>query len=141
MKKLLIGLSALLVLLVSGCTPSEPKPKVISHEVTHTKLPKGAAKYKKACDLNDGKACFELSRFYHKNIGVKQDALDALQEKKYLKKACDLNDGLGCFTLGATYLKNPRSEQEFLKGKEYYKKACDLKYSLGCYFYKNTFMR
>ena len=34
MKKLLVGLSLLLVLLVSGCTPSAPKPKVSSHEVT-----------------------------------------------------------------------------------------------------------
>ena len=35
MKKLLIGLSALVVLLVSGCAPSlEPKPKVSSHEAT-----------------------------------------------------------------------------------------------------------
>ena len=143
MKKLVVGLTTIFMLLVSGCaTSSAPTPNVSSHNETHTKLPKDAVKYKKACDLNDGKACFELSRFYHKNIGVKQNALDALQERKYLKKSCDLNYGLGCFTLGATYLsKSPISEQEFLEGKKYFKKACDLNYSMGCYFYKNTFKK
>ncbi len=143
MKTLLINLSVLVVLFISGCaTSSVPTPNVISYNDTDLNLPKSAVKYKKACDLNDGKACFELSRFYHKNIGVKQNELDAFQERKYLKKSCDLNYGLGCFTLGAIYLsQSPISEQEFLDGKKYFKKACDLNYSMGCYFYKNTFRK
>ncbi|WP_216657436.1 tetratricopeptide repeat protein [Helicobacter pylori] len=48
--------------------------------------------YKKACDLNNGWGCRNLSFLYEKGHGVEEDQEKAAQ---YHKKACDLNSYVG----------------------------------------------
>lgn len=126
MKKLLIGLSVLIVLLLSGCaTSSAPSPKISSQGEAQEKLSNEAAKYKKSCDMNDANACTKLGNMYA--YGNKDLKKNNVITKKYLTKACDLNDGAGCCSLASYY---GREEKNNSKSKKYYKKACDL--NAGC---------
>ena len=124
MKKLLIGLSALLVLLLSGCgTPEVAEKRYIGDGESLKQL-------RKACYLNNGFVCSRLGFLYMNGEDVKQNYSKA---KKYYSKACALNDKTGCYMLGVFYEYGSGSlEQNYLKAKKYYSKACDLNVSMGC---------
>ncbi len=53
--------------------------------------------FKKACNLNSGIGCANLSTFYMEGRGGEQDYNKA---KTYAEKACNLNDSQGCYVLG-----------------------------------------
>lgn len=147
MNKLLICLSALLVLFVSGCAPSSaPTPKKVDYDKSseykkNKKFYKinsnDAAKYKKACDLNNGSSCAKLGILYCKGDGVKKDK-DMC--KKYITKACELNDGMGCNHLGlieiydspANWLFFYSRSQDYYFAAKYFAKACELNDGMGC---------
>jgi len=161
MKKLLIGLSALVVLFVSGCAPSSsPTPKVSSDTASVTEL-------KKACDLNDGDACSKIGVMYFAGKGVQRNHSEALkyykkacglndnkacnmvgiiyekgkknyrQAVKYYHKACTLNEGFGCFLLAYSYDSGQGVKQDYRQATKYYRKSCDLSDENGCKAYKN----
>ncbi|MCW8820762.1 MAG: hypothetical protein OQK45_00930 [Sulfurovum sp.] len=86
MKKLLIGLSAF-ILLLSGCGTPEVAGK---HSIGDGESLK---QLKNACNLNDGFVCSRLGFLYMNGEDVKKNYLIA---KKYYNKACALNDKAGC---------------------------------------------
>ncbi len=128
MKKLLIGLSVLFILLLSGCgTPEMANKRHIGNGESLKQL-------KKDCNLNDGFVCSRLGFLYMNGEGVKKNHLIA---KKYYRKACDLNDGQGCYMLGVFYEYGSGGlEQNYSKAKKYYSKACTLSVPKGCESYK-----
>lgn len=89
----------------------------------------------KACNQNDGEACFFLGLFY--SSGVIQDATQRLKNylkaKTYLEKACDLNNGYGCILLGELYDNGQGVRQDDQMAKAYYEKACDQNNGSGCF--------
>ena len=117
MKKLLIGLSILIVLLLSGCATPSPTGGVTESS--------SVARLKKACDFNNGFGCAKLGRLY----GAKQDYSKA---RKYYKKACDLNNGMGCSYYGISYMRGLGVRQNTSIGKKYLHKGCDLNDGEGC---------
>jgi len=128
MKKIFIGLSVFLILLLNGCgTPDISDKKYVGDGESLKQL-------KKACDLNDGFVCSRLGVLYMNGEGVKKNESKA---KRYYRKACSLNDKTGCYMLGVFYEYGYGGlEQNHLKAKEYYKKACDLNVSKGCESYE-----
>lgn len=131
MKKLLVGLSAIVMLVLSGCaTSSAPTPNVSSHEETHTKLPKDAAKLKNACDLKDSNACSKLSAMYLAGKGVEKNPTKAL---KYSKKACTLNNNKSCVMTGLFYENGWSRKKNYSQAAKYYRKACKLNEGFGCF--------
>jgi len=128
MKKLLISLSALFIVLLSGCgTPEIADKRYVGDGESLRQM-------KKACKLNDGFVCSRLGFLYMNGEGVKKNDSKA---KRYYSKACDLNDGQGCYMLGVFYEHgNASLEQNYSKAKEYYSKACDLGVTKGCVSYK-----
>lgn len=135
MKKLLMSISALVVLL-SGCATPSLKWEVGGNY--------SEAELKKACDLNDGRACTILGVIYKHGQGVKKlypmatqgVKKDYLKAKKYFSKACELNDRHGCYNLGMTYMNGQGVKKDYLKAKRYFQKACSLNESFGCRYYK-----
>ena len=137
MRKLLIGLSTLLVLLLSGCATTSPTYKVVRGNYSKTQL-------KEACDLNDAKACTVLGVIYRDGEdvkfmypiaaqGVKKDYSKA---KKYFSKACGLNDGNGCYSLGYLYYTGEGVKKDYSKAKKYFSKSCDVNSAAGCEKYE-----
>ena len=126
MKKLLIGLSTLVVLLLSGCATPSPTGGVTGSNL-ETRL-------KKACDLNNGEACNNLGTIYM--IGLGGTKKDYHKSIKYHRKACNLNDGAGCAGLGSKYEHGWGVKKDYSKAKKYYRKACDLNMAVGCKLYK-----
>lgn len=126
MKKLLISLSTLVLLLVSGCATSE-----ISEE-RFTGEGESLSQLTKACDLNDGARCAALSFLYSEDSEYAEK--DDKKVIQYSQKACDLNDGFGCSLVAAAYFDGRGVKKDFLIGEKYFQKSCDLKYGNGCYF-------
>ena len=128
MKKLLIGLSTIFVLLLSGCgTPEIADKRYVGDGESLREL-------KKSCHLDNGFVCSRLGVLYMNGEGVKRNYSKA---KKYYSKACDLNEKTGCYMLG--YLNEYGSgglEQNYSKAKIYYTKACELNVTKGCVSYK-----
>ena len=121
MKKLLIGLSALVVLLLSGCATPSPTSGVTGSN-SETRL-------KKACDLNNGVACKRLGVLYRDGKGVKKDYSKAMN---YFKKGCDLNHALACAYVSGLYQDGKGVKKDYSKAMKYMKKCCDLKDSTCC---------
>lgn len=128
MKKLLISLSALFIVLVSGCgTPEMADKRYVGDGESLRQM-------KKACNSHDGFVCNRLGFLYMNGEGVKKNHSKA---KRYYSKACDMNDGQGCYMLGVFYeYGNGGLEQNYSKAKEYYSKACELRVTKGCVSYK-----
>lgn len=136
MKKLLISLSVLVVLLLSGCVTTSPTYKVVRGDYSITQL-------KEACDLDDARSCTALGLIYrdgedvimYRNAakGVKKDFSKA---KKYFSKACDLNYGVGCYSLARLYTTGEGVKKDYSKAKKYYKKSCDMNSVVACEQYK-----
>jgi len=122
MKKLLMGLSALVMLLFSGCATSSP--------ARGTTEGNSATQLKKSCDLNNGFGCAKLGLLYADGVGVKKDFSKSY---KYFKKSCDLNSGMGCSYLGISYMSGLGVRQNTSIGKKYLHKGCDLNNGEGCY--------
>lgn len=162
MKQLLIGFSALFVLILVGCAPSSsPSPKNNLDTASIVELKKG-------CDLNDADKCDKLGTIYTLDKLVKQDQSKALKyftkacnlnnynscnsvgvlligwkkkremskAIKYLTKSCNGNFGAGCYNLAYTYLPGGISGTDYLKAKKYFSKACKLKDNQGCIEFK-----
>ncbi len=83
--------------------------------------------YKKACELNDKKACLELGNIY-KN-GYRGVSIDHKRAVEFYKKACNLNSPIACNNLAYIYNLNQENRLAF----KYYKKACKLNSLIGCY--------
>lgn len=136
MNKLLISLSALLVLLVSGCVTTSPTYKIVRGDYSKAQL-------EEACDSNDAQSCTVLGLIYRdgENVimyrnaakGVKKDYLKA---KKYFSKACNLNDGNGCYSIATLYATGEGVKKDYSKAKKYYKKSCDMNSVVACEQYK-----
>ena len=124
MKKLLIGLSALLVILLSGCGPEPQGPySYVKGEYVNT--------YKKDCALNDGRGCTFLAAVYWHRWSAKSK----IKAVKYFSKACSLNNGSGCTRLGQFYESGDGGlRKDLSKAEMYYRKGCDLNNGLGCEF-------
>ena len=128
MKKLLIGFSVAVILVISGCGTPEPSDKRFVGDGESLR------QLKKSCHLNDGFVCSRLGFLYMNGEGVKQNYSKA---KRYYSKACDLNDKSGCYMLGVFYEYGSGGlEQDHAKAKHYYSKACDLNVTKGCTAYK-----
>lgn len=122
MRKLIISVSVLLGLFVSGCATSSP-------EIGSTGG-NSAEQLKKACELNKGLSCAKLGLLHADGIGVKKDFSKA---HKYFKKACNLNNGMGCSYLGISYNNGLGIKQNSSLGKKYLQKGCDLNDGEGCF--------
>jgi len=128
MKKLLIGLSALVLLLLSGCSwRSWLPPGPYSDALAKREY---VSIYKKDCALNDGRGCYFLAYRYSMGYGVKRNKSKSV---KYYSKACALNNGRGCSTLGKCFEDGKCGlKKNISKALIYYHKACDLNYHAGC---------
>ena len=82
---------------------------------------KAAELFKKACDGENMRGCYNLGLMYEKGKGVEEDFSKAAQ--LYIK-ACDGGEVRGCYNLGLMY--------SFSKAAELFKKACDGGEMNGC---------
>jgi len=87
--------------------------------------------YKKACDLNDSDACFELGKMYEK--GNDDVSIDYEEAVKYYKKACDLDNAVACNNLAYLYNHGKGVQKHNGIAFKYYKKSCKLGNLMGCY--------
>ena len=90
---------------------------------------KAAELFKKACDDENMRGCFNLGVMYEYGNGVEKNEQKAVQ---LFKKACDGGHMRGCGNLGAMYADGNRIEKDFSKAAELYKKACDGGNMHGC---------
>lgn len=79
--------------------------------------------FEKACELKDGRGCFNLGRLYYYGEGVEKDFKKAFA---LFEKACDLNNGGGCGVLGFLYGSGKGVEKNLIKAAYFYSKACKL---------------
>lgn len=74
--------------------------------------------FEKACDLKEGKGCFNLGELYFEK--------DLIKATYFYSKACDLNNGNGCGGLGFLYGSGKGVEKDLTKATQYASKACKL---------------
>ncbi len=74
--------------------------------------------FEKACDLKEGKGCFNLGELYFEK--------DLIKATYFYSKACDLNNGNGCGGLGFLYGSGKGVEKDLTKADQYISKACKL---------------
>jgi len=110
MKRLLIGLSALFLLLLHGCySYPDPTPEIDPSDTKNQKLLTNLTELKKACDdSKDAVACYKLGDFYRISSANKY--------KNY--------------TPNRKFSDNPR--MDYSKSHGYYSQSCWLGYSPGC---------
>jgi len=158
MKKLLMSLSVLVGLLITGCATSSPSVGVtestalkevsgVKNGVKYFKLAEQYNKKRdsvntlkylhKACDLNYGKGCYFLGTFYEIGEGTRKDYVKA---SRYYKKGCDLNNDVACYRLGNLYYQGQGVKKNQLKASKYYKKGCDMNVPASCTFLGTIYM-
>ena len=84
--------------------------------------------FKKACELNSGYGCGNLSILYYNGRGVKQNFAEAF---KFAKKACDLNL-MTCYNVGFYYTEGKGVRQDFVNARKYWEKACNANDAMAC---------
>jgi TPR repeat protein len=121
-------------MLASRCIPA-----VQGFKSTEQGKAERAALNEKACSLDDGLGCFNISKNYEEGYGVAQDDAKAasLMSKalKLMPKACDGGDAASCLSLAMLYdpeSKSKRVPKDANKAKALYKKACDGGEQIGC---------
>ncbi len=104
----------------------------------NTKINKeeGLKYLKKACDNENGDACYSLGILNGNGDGVPKNEVLAVtyfgNAYRYNLKECKNQDGYACVFIGLLYEKGLGTNQDLFKAKEYYKKACDLNSTAGC---------
>ncbi|SFV59842.1 hypothetical protein MNB_SV-13-347 [hydrothermal vent metagenome] len=86
----------------------------------------GLAYMRKACMLNETRACDEIGDNYYRdaNYGASHP---------YLVKSCDRGIKSACEAVGTIYRDGHHLKQDDVKAREYYLKACDLQSGDACY--------
>lgn len=90
-------------------------------EVGHYKL--SSKLYKRACNLKNGNACYNLANALTTGQGVPKDLHLAA---KYFQKACDLNIARSCTSAGFAYAYGRGVKENHPKAIIFFKKACKL---------------
>lgn len=86
--------------------------------------------YVKACDGGVMEACNNVGFFYENGLGVKQNAIKALE--LYIK-ACKNNLGSGCESAAKIYCFGKAGmAKDYTKARSYFAKACELNHSGAC---------
>lgn len=81
--------------------------------------------YKKSCDLNNVKDCFNLGGYYYRGgEGIEKDMKKA---NELYKKACNDNYIAGCYRLGIFHLEELGVDKNITLAKEYLDKVCSIK--------------
>lgn len=128
MKKLLISLSAILVLL-NGGNPSSPEPNSNIQMTSQDKLDSHVTKLEKACNGGDVEGCRLLGWKYY-SYGRSE-----IYSSKYhilFTKACSGGDVEGCCYLGNMYEQGDGVKQDYSKAFNLYTKACNGGFASGC---------
>ena len=93
--------------------------------------------FKKACELGNGEACYEVGGFYQLGIGTSKIDKNAFES---FFKSCEFKNMHGCFGLGLAYRhgigtaeNKPTDIKLFDKSVEAFKKACELGHGKVCY--------
>ena len=86
-------------------------------------------KFQKACEANEGDACFLLGHMYYMGSGMDPSDENAI---KFFKMACGMNNGPGCTHLANMYDKGYGVDMNPAKAKELYTKGCSLGDHEGC---------
>lgn len=89
--------------------------------------------FEKACNQNNGAACFELGDLYYEAMGVRYD-YNAI--KTNFEKACNLQYGKGCSRLGGLHYDGMGVKRNLSTAKNMFGKGCDLGDKDGCMGYK-----
>ncbi|BAF71571.1 tetratricopeptide repeat protein [Sulfurovum sp. NBC37-1] len=88
-------------------------------------LAKAKQYYKKSCQLQLGKGCWNLA-----HILIKEHNIQAALE--YDREGCKLNYSNACSDLGFLYEKGESIEPNYSQAKKYYQKACNFGNKSSC---------
>lgn len=89
--------------------------------------------YKKGCELDDGRGCYDAGYQYEEGDGVKKNMSTA---NEFYKKGCDLRDADSCTQLGRAYMEydepDPKIKKDYAKGTKLLRLGCEMGDGLGC---------
>lgn len=81
--------------------------------------------FKRACDLDDGKGCWEYGNFFFETNALEKAAAPA-------KKSCDLGYAQGCEAYASFLAEGIGIGKDEARAKIYYRKACELGHKASC---------